>query len=149
MLLSFMLELLSRHRHSLLMKGIACLGVGCVCACVFASVNNDMFCVCMHAYACLCFMCLAHNCVCVCVSDWVGGDCGDSCALDWGAWQLGHPQLWKVRVCLPWGPYNGLSQFAWITHFCWMTYVTCYVHWLKDSQIVARHRIITRSYSPF
>lgn len=59
MLLSFMLELFSRHRHSLLMKGIAWLGVGCVCVSLSLTI-----CV---------YVCINSPCV------WVGGDCGDSC----------------------------------------------------------------------
>lgn len=140
MLLSFMLELLSRHRHSLLMKGIAWLGgwlSACVCVsmcvrvCVFASVNNSLPYLCVHACVgsectVMCVSLSAH----VCVSEWEE-IVGIPVHLTWGAWQHGHPRPWNVRVCLPWRPYNGLSQCVRITHLCQLTYVTCYVcsHW--------------------
>lgn len=47
------------------MKGIAWLGVGCLCVrvCAFASVNNSMFYLRVHAYACVC----SERAVCVCI----------------------------------------------------------------------------------
>ena len=83
MLLSFMLELLSRHSYGLLMKGIAWLGVGCLCVCVYLHRWTIVcsICVCMHKPVCwasvryVCLRLLIRTCVFECV----GGDCGDSC----------------------------------------------------------------------
>ena len=136
MLLSFMLELLSRHRHSLLMKGdCVCVSVCvcvCVCVCVLASANNSLYLLCVHSYACVCSECTTcvhvsgHACMCVCVSVWE--DCGDSCSLDMRSLTTWQPTTMKGQGLCSLETYNILSQFARITHLCHMTYVTCSVH---------------------
>lgn len=123
MLLSFVLDIFSRQRHSLLMKGIAWLGRLVVYAsvCIFASVNNNVLYLCVSICPCVYLMCVpsAHVSVCVNEAEKILG----IPALDWGAWQYFLPQPLKVRVCLPWRPYYGLSQFAQIANLHQISYV--------------------------